>query len=179
MKNSTKVLITLVCVAILGVAVYLFKGPTDNAVATSPAGSTFSTGKSYGVAINLASAGTNGTSTSITNNDASDRYVTGFRVACENVGTSKTAYTGTGLASLQLSIGTTTSAAPATFSSVFPVALNYVISTSTVNVVVASSTTQTATSSNAMVWPMGISMTFATNATNTAVCTVAVDTLAS
>lgn len=146
---------------------------------TSPAGSNFGTAKFAGVAINLASPGANATSTSITNTDSNDRYVTNFKVGCENVGTSKTAYTGTGLSSLQVSIGTTTASAPATFSSFAAVALNLNIATNTVNLIVSSSTLQTATSSMAMVWPTGTPMTFAFNATNTAVCTVGVDYIGS
>lgn len=141
---------------------------------TSPSGSTFLNAKFAGIAMNLASPGTNGTSSSILNTDANDRYVHDFKVGCEGVGTSKTAYTGTGLANLQIAIGTTTTAAPATFLSFAAITTGANISTSTVNFEVASSTTLVATSSLAAIWPANTYMTFFWNATNTAACTVGV-----
>lgn len=179
MKNGYKIILSFLCVAILGFSLYLYKGPTNNVDATSPAGSTFSNAKYYGIAINLASPGANGTSTSITNTDSNDRYVVATKIGCENVGSSRTAYTGAGLASLQISVGTTSTSAPITFSSVFPVVLNQVISTSTQNYLFASSTLVTATTSNAIVWPTGTALTFSFNATNTAACTIGVETLGS
>jgi len=143
-------------------------------VSGSPAGSTLTNAKFAGIVVNPSVPGANATSTSILNTDTFDRYVTGFSVGCENVGTSKTAYTGTGLANWQISIGTTTTAAPATFLSFAAIASSFNLSTSTSDLIAASSTLQIATSSLAMVWPTNTYMTFSFNATNTAACTVGV-----
>ncbi len=166
---------------LLGVLILLvaygtfFKSPQAFA-GTSPAGSSFTTPKFYGVAVNLASPGSTGTSTSLTNTDANDRYVTGYRYACQGIGSSNTAYSGGGLASLFMKIGTTTTAAPATFSSNIPVSNGMTIATSTPINSVASSTAQLG---NAALWRSGEILTFYFNATNTATCTIGVDTIAS
>lgn len=141
---------------------------------SSTVGSTFNTAKFAGVAISLASPGTNATSTSILNTDTNDRYVSAYKIGCENVGTSQTAYTGTGLAALLFSVGTTTTANPVSFSSFAAVATNQTVATGTSNFLMASSTLATGTK-NAAIWPTGTYMTFYFNATNTAACTVGVD----
>lgn len=146
--------------------------------AGSTAGTTFSTAKFAGVAVNLASAGANGSSTSILNGDAFDRYVSSVKVGCEGMGTSKTAYTGTGLSTLQLTVGTSSASAPAELPKAFSnVGASMIIPTSTANYAFASTTSgyNLASSTNSMVWSSGAYMTFGFNATNTAVCTVGVD----
>lgn len=150
-----------------------------NNVGASPSGSTFGDAKTASVVISLASPGANGTSTSILNTDTNDRYVTSWHTACENMGTSKTAYTGAGLANLQESVGTTTTAAPATFISFSAIASGFNLATGTTNMLVSSSTLATATSSLAIVWPANTYMTFSFNATNTAVCTTGVNYIGS
>lgn len=161
-----------------------FLKTTSNTVvqqlAGSAAGSTFNTAKFAGITFGLATPGANGTSSSVTNTDASDRYVTGYRVGCQNVGTSLTAYTGTGLAALTYSIGTSTTAAPASINPFAAITLNRTLGTTTSAIVVASSTTQVATSSYAAIWHSGEIMTITFNATNTASgCTFGLDYMGS
>ena len=174
MKNT---LIGIVVVgAVLGTIAFFNVSPFRSAVQSafgSAAGSTFSTAKFAGVVVSLTTAGASATSTSILNTDAYDRYVSEFKVGCEKVGTSYVANTGAGLASWQISVGTTTTASPAAFSSFAAVATNFVLSTSSTNVLAASSTLATG-SQNATIWPTNTYMTFAFNATNTAACTVGV-----
>lgn len=176
---STKNII-LGIVVLLGIAGVIggYQYPKSQIVqvaGTSPSGSTFNVAKFAGIAVNLALPGANGTSTSILNTDSNDRYVTSFKVGCEGVGTSQTAYTGAGLSALLLKVGTTTTAAPATFTSFAAVALNFTVTTSTPVVLVSSSTLLTATSSLAAAWPTQTYMTFYWNATNTAACTEGVE----
>ncbi len=180
MKTSTITKIVVGIVAVLAIAgAYVFPQyiPTQLA-GISPAGSTFLNAKFAGVAINLANTGANGTSTSILNTDANDRFVVASKIGCSGVGTSQTAYTGAGLANLLVSVGTTTAAAPAGFTSFAAVATNVALSTSTVNLLFASSTLVTGTE-NATLWPTNTYMTFYFNATNTARCTVGVEYLGS
>jgi len=152
---------------------------------SSTAGSTFNTAKFAGIAVSPTAPGSNATSSSILNTDVNDRFVTGIRVGCEAVGTSKTAYTGAGLASLTLSIATSSTAAPATNSNTNLVGGGVVtIATSTPQFIEASSTASTAvpnTGSSAVnnLWLAGSYITFTFNATNTAACTVGVDYIAS
>ena len=141
----------------------------------NPSGTNYSNAMYDGVTVNLGSAGAGATSTSIYNTDSFDRYVTSIRGACVNVGTSKTAYTGTGLVSLQLTVATTTTANPAVIPGNIAVANAFVLSTSTTNFMFASSTTQVSTTSNAIVWPANTYETFWVNATNTATCTFGLD----
>lgn len=169
---------------LLGVLAFFGFTPFGKQVVTqfvgSPAGTTFSTAKFAGVAVSLAAIGANGTSTSILNGDASDRFVSGWRLGCEGLGTSRTV-SGVGLANLLLTIGTTTGSSPTAPSTFAAVANNYIVPTTTGNLIlaipsVASSTIGgTATTTNATVWPSGSYMTFTFNATNTAACTVGVD----
>ena len=169
------IILGVLAVIVTGGIVGGYYFPKNNPVfGSSPAGSTFSTQKVAQVAVNLASPGSNGTSTSILNTDANDRFITGEEVGCETVGTSKTAYTGTGLASLTLTIATTSTAAPATISNTntLPVVT---IATATPNFVISSSTAGTpGTSIVSNIWASGSYLSFATNATNTALCTIGV-----
>lgn len=147
----------------------------------SPAGSTFGTAKFAGVAVNLASPGANGTSTSILNGDASDRYISSIKAGCQGVGSSNTAYVGGGLASLQLTVATSTTAAPATNSNTNSVGGGaVVISTSTAVFGISTSTIAGNSTSPGItkvyfVWASNSYLTFTTNATNTAACTFGVD----
>lgn len=179
MKNINKIILGLVCVCILGIAVYLVKSPTQDVAGSSPVGSSFSTAKFYGVTVNLATPGVYGTSTSILNTDSQDRYVSALKVGCQGVGQSKTPYTGAGNVNLQIIAGTTTTAAPATSTLAQSLAMNFTIATGLPTAFVSSSTLQTATSTNATVWAANTYMTFFFTATNTAVCTVGVDAFGS
>lgn len=139
-------------------------------VLSGATGSTFTTAKYAGVAIDL-STNTGATSTSILNTDTSSRYITNTAVTCTNMGSSFTAVTGTGLATLQLTIGTSTSASPAAVVSVGPfsrVASALVFSTSTAPIgQLASTTLQTSTSTLGVLWKSGEYLSFWWNATNT------------
>lgn len=115
------------------------------------------------------------TSSSIQNTDAQDRVVTSADVACSGTGTSKTAYTGTGLANLTVQIATTSASAPAALGNTNYV-LNVNISTSTTDTYVATSSTNVVNSAtgNAIRWPASSYMTISSNATNTAACVVGI-----
>lgn len=173
---NTKTLLKIVGSIVLVIAIiggYIYPKVVKLA-GTSPSGATFGDQKIAMVAVNLANPGANGTSTSILNTDSNDRYVESSRVGCENVGSSKTAYSGTALAALQFSVGTSSTAAPTSIVPFAFVASAVNLSTSTGSVFFASSTLATATSSLAAIWPTNTYMTFTFNATNTATCTVGV-----
>lgn len=179
-------LITAIILIVLGVAIYgAYQYPLQLAVGTSTAGSTFGTAKYAGIAINLGAPGANATSSSVLNTDANDRYVTAIKAGCEVLGTSRTAYTGTNLAALTISIATSSTAAPAANANTNIVGTTALtIATSTGNFVTASSTASTGASapgSTAVsnIWLAGSYMTFTANATNTGVCTVGVDYIGS
>lgn len=153
----------------------------------SATGSTFNTAKFAGITASLASVGANGTSTSILNTDANDRYVTSLKAACQGIGTSQTAYSGTGLVALKLTVGTTTTSAPATIPTANLIANAVTVATATPILVIASSTaiTPNAGSNSGNIaalndlWAAGSYLTFWVNATNTAVCTFGVDYIGS
>lgn len=179
MKTSYKILLSLVCAALVAAGIYWLKAPTSDVAAVSPQGATFSNSKFYSVAVNLANPGVNATSSAILNTDSNDRYVKTLGIACAGVGTSRTAYTGTALASLQLTVGTSSSNNGVNFLPAAGVASGLVISTSTPYFLLASSTLVTATSSYAIDWPANTYLLFNFNATNTAACTVGVETIPS
>ncbi len=166
----------------------------DQAVG-SPVGTTFANAKV--AAINLFP--TNGaTSTSVLNSDASDRFVIDNFVACTGATTTYAAVTGSALTSLGwiIKAATTSTLAPAVIGNTNLV-MNDAIATGTVAAGVASdyggvvlvASTSIASSSplvnNAGAaaqmfrWAAGSYLTFWSNATNTANCTVGVHYLAS
>jgi len=118
------------------------------------------------------------TSTSVLNSDAQDRVVRGVDVACSGVGTSKTAYTGAGLAALTFTAATTSTSAPAALGNT-NYTFNATVGTSTTDVYVATTTSNGVNSAtgNSMRWQTGTYMTVASNATNTAACVVSVSYL--
>lgn len=133
--------------------------------------------------ISLASPGTtgatgaNGTSTSILNPDATDRYISSIKAGCEVVGASRTAYSGTGLASLTLSVATSSTSGPSSNAGNSNVVGGgtVVIGTSTAQYAVSTSTIGTGSPNIYAVWASGSYLTFTTNATNTATCTFGAD----
>ena len=175
----------VVVAAILGAVTFFGFSPFIKLVqtfGTSAAGSTGTTARQYNIyGVNLAAPGPNATSSSLLNSTGQDIYPTMVDVGCEQVQTSKTAYTGSGLAALTLSVGTSSTAAP----NVVPGNLlvnAYVIGTSTGNFVMASTTSvtgNTASTTGIGIWPNGTYLTFWFNATNTAVCTVGVSAFSS
>lgn len=187
MDTSKYIYLTVAIGAVLGALAFFNVTPFRTVVhsvtqqftaGSSPTGSTFGTAKL--AAITMALAGSTGTTTSIQNTDSNDRLVTASHAACEGVGTSQTAGSGSGLANLTFSVGTTSlNFASATTTTPAPWAKIAVfnVATNTINAEVSSTTLATATSSNAIVWPAGTYMTFWWNATNTATCTVGVSYL--
>lgn len=176
MKNILLVLVGLVVIGVVTFLGITYPKAVSN-FGASAVGSTFQVANQYGVTINFATA----TTTYIQNTSAVDRYISATKVGCEGVGSSQTAYTGTGLASWQLTVATSSTNVSGTAPSLGAAALTnaFVLGTSTTNLLVASSTLLTATSSNAAIWPAGSYLAFQTNATNTAVCTVSVDAFGS
>lgn len=182
MSTLSKILVSAVIAGaiVAGVAFFVKENSSQSvAQGTSSSGNVYNTAKFAGKVANLASPGANGTSTSILNTDATDRYVTGLRIGCEGVGSSKTAYTGAGLAALTITVATSSTAAPATLSPWAAITVGFTIPTSTPAYVLASSTPQLATSTWPAIWPTNTNMTFQTNATNTGVCTFGVDYIGS
>lgn len=163
----------IICLAIIGGYKYPLQ-QAQTVIAGSPTGTTFNTVKMAAIVFSLTS-----TSTSILNPFGQAVYVRGPRVACNTVGTSKTAFTGAGLASLTMLIGTSSAALTSASTGLNSAAEvgNLTIATSTGNFLLASSTTDTATSTNAIAWGATEYMSFQTNATNTAICTVGVEIL--
>lgn len=179
MTSTTKAFLALVGAAIIGLAIYgAYQFPVaPEATVSSTAGSTFSFAKYAGVRADLSAPGSTGTSTSVYNSDSSERYITGIRSGCSLVGTSRTAYTGAGLAALLFSAATSSTASPAVQTNTNKVGGGDVtVGTSTPNYAVATSSA-TGSGSNAVynIWPAGSYLTFTTNATNTAQCTFGVD----
>lgn len=180
---------------IVGAYWYPKAGNELSANAGSPAGSTFTSAKV--AQINLSP--TNGaTSTSVLNSDSSDRFVTDNFIGCTGATTTYAAVTGSALTNLGwiIKAATTSTSAPAVVSNTNLV-MNDAIATGTVAAGVASdyggivlvASTSIATSSpfvnNAAAasqifrWAAGSYLTFFSNATNTAACTVGVHYLAS
>lgn len=158
-----------------------FRTIVQNVIAGSAAGNTFNDSKNALVIVNLANPGTNGTSTSILNGDSFDRYVTDVKIGCESLGTSQTAYTGAGLASLQFKLATSSTANPVALTNTNLIGGGaFTIGTSSVQFVESSSTAaglpSGAGGSNSMlvIWPSGTYLAFSSNATNTAACTIGV-----
>lgn len=179
MTTTQKSILALVGVVVL-LAIYgAYQYPIVQQLAgAAPQGATYSGVAGQSIVVNLAAPGANATSSSILNTSSNDYYVTAIRAACNGVGTSQTAYTGTGLVALTLTVATTSTAAPATL----PTATNKVgnstltIATSTGTFVVASSTAVLPGSTLINnIWASGSYMTFTTNATNTAICTFGAD----
>lgn len=184
MTTSTKVWLWVAVIgAIFGMCAFLGLTPfakqsvtqviQQGSQAGSPVGATFGDAKVSAIVINLATA----TSTAIQNNSGSDQYLMKDAIGCEGIGTSQTAYTGAGLASLKVQAATSSTGTGVLTNGNW--VFNFTIPTSTPTFTMSSSTVDTATTTNWTVWQAGSWMQFATNATNTAVCTFGVFTLSS
>lgn len=162
---------------VIGVMIGLHFASKPLQVGTTVQGGTYNTSLQASVAINLATPGVNATSSTILNTDANDRYISAIKVGCENIGTSKTAYSGGGLATLTLKVATSSTAAPLDVPSTNLVGGgSLTIATSTPNFGIASSTMAIpGVSLVNFIWAAGSNIDFTVNATNTAVCTVGVD----
>lgn len=147
----------------------------EQVVGSTTQGTTGNTARQANIyGVNLAAPGANATSSSILNPTGQDVYVTAIKVGCEGVGTSKTAYSGTGLASLTFSVATTSTAAPAAQGANTINGGTFTIGTST-SYYAAASSTAVLNGSYTIIWGAGSYLTFFTNATNTAICTFGVD----
>jgi len=173
MKYLKYIFGVLVFLAIAGGYVY---PKAIESFGTPVVGTTFSTAKV--AAINMIPSTASATSSSIYNGDDNDRFVTDAFVACGGVGTSKTAYTGTGLANWTWYAATTTTNAPSDplSSTATNLAMNVNVSTTTAADAYTATTTYTQVFNRR--WAAGAYMTFQPNATNTATCNVGVHYLA-
>jgi hypothetical protein len=148
-------------------------------VGASPAGTTSQTAKFAGVVANLLTIGANGTSSSILNGDANDRYITSIDAGCEGLGQSNTT-AGGALANLLMKAATTSTANPPAITNTNLIGVGQTtIGTTTGNFVSASSTAAGTSGSSGStlvnnIWAAGSYLTFTVNATNTAACTFGV-----
>lgn len=135
----------------------------------SPTGSTFNTAKVAAVVMTPSS--NTATSSSILNSDVGDRIVLDGFVSCPVVG-SPLLYDGTGPATWVWTAATTSTAAPALFTSTVLAAMKLAVTTSTSADSYGATTTYTNT--NARRWNAGSYMTFQPLGTTTATCVVGV-----
>ena len=170
MKTSEKIILGVIgIIAVVGLFLPVQKLINIGASAVN---STFLSAKVAAIAF---SPTTGATTTSILNTDASDRIVTDAFVTCSGVGTSYTALTGAGLASLQFKMATSSTAFPAIISNTNLLLSSAVIATSSVDVYVATTTPGLAgTSDFVRRWAAGSYLAVTSNATNTAACIVGV-----
>lgn len=137
----------------------------------APVGTQFGTMKIASINWSLTSGGA--TTTSVYNNDLNDRYIESSFLACDTVGTSKTAYSGAGLAALIIRAATTTTAAPTIVTNT-NYAANYASVATSTAVLLTSSSTEGVLTGYSRVWPSQTYLSFFSNATNTAQCTAGV-----
>lgn len=162
-------------ILVLGAITYVgVTFPQTSVFVGSPVGTTFNTAKI--AAINMTISTASATSSSILNSDASARYITDGFVACTGIGTSLTAVTGAGLATLQFQMATTSTSAPANLGTNYSERVTLATSSATFYV---ASTTEGAIAGFSRYWDAGTYLTIQPNATNTAACTVGVHYLAS
>ncbi len=174
MKNIL-ITVALVVAIALGVGAYFYPENVQS-LGNSATGTQFGTAKIAATSWSLATG--SATTTSLYNNDQNDRIIQSSFVSCTGVGTSKTAYTGAGLAALIVRAATTTTAAPAIVTNTNYVA-NYSSVGTTTTVSYQASSTDPVLSSYGRVWPAGTYLSFYANATNTAQCIAGVNYLQS
>lgn len=165
---NTKIKFGLGLVAVIAIVGAYFFPTLQAGLGASDTGSTFSTQKTAAI---VWTPSTGATTTSIQNTDANDRYVTSSHIYCGTVGTSLTPLTGTGLAAVLIKAATTSTAAPAIVTNA-NLTMSVTLATSSVDSIVSTSTFGTAYWQR---WAAGSYMSFYSNATNTAVCTVGVN----
>lgn len=177
-KELTIGALIVVLAIVIGVSVW---SEGHNQIATaSPAGTTGTTAKFASVTWAMTSA----TSSSVLNSDASDRDIIAIKYGCNSVGTSFTAYTGVPLTSAGLTLKAATTSTIAS-ASLLVSNTNNVVSTSIATSTASSGFLTLASSTMAIagsayfnqVWLAGSYLTFFTNATNTAACTIGVEYL--
>lgn len=183
--NKKIYIVSLVVAVLLGIFIgyEIFSNHgTKEVFGASPTGATFNTQPAYLIVMNLSNS--TGTSTSILNSSPNDYYILNEQVGCESVGTSKTAFTGAGLAALTLSFATSSVSAPNTNNNgniIGSTALT--VSTTTPYFTYSSTTATNGTTPGSTlvsnIWSAGSYLTVTANATNTAQCTVGVNTISS
>lgn len=169
-EHIVPVVVVVILVGIVGGYFFPLSVPQVTVQGSNAVGTTFNTAKV--AAINIAPATAAATSSSILNTDTTDRIIMDSFAACTGFGTSNTAYTGTGLASLLIRMATTSTSAPANLTNT-NYAANLTIATTTAVGYTASSTEGILTGYS-RIWPTGTYLTIQPNATNTAACTVGV-----
>ena len=181
MKNYIKYISVVVIGIAIGLIVAKFLAPRVELTAgASAVGATFTTAKEAAITWTLSNGAT---TTSILNTDASDRYIKAAQAMCTGVGTSYTAVTGAGLASLTITAATTSAAAPASITNVNTFLTSQTLATSSASSYFSTSTPQLGGGSPftdyTRIWASGSYITFASNATSTATCTIGVTYLGS
>lgn len=177
-----KIIYTVVGILVLVGVFFLGKslGTVNLTAGASATGSTFSTAKEAAITWTLSNSAT---TTSILNTDANDRYIKTAQAMCTGVGTSFTAFTGAALSALTITAATTSTAAPATITNVNTFLTNQTLATTSPNSYFSTSTPELGGGSPfadyARIWAAGSYITFASNATNTATCTIGVTYLGS
>lgn len=167
-----KVIFSLVgIVAVLALIGAYYFPQFQTSVGASPTGTTWGTARI--ASINWSLASHLATSTSLYNYDTQPRIIESSFVTCESMGTSKTAYTGAGLANLIIRAATTTTEAPAVITNA-NYAANYATVATSTAVLLTASSTEGVINGYSRIWPAGTYLTFWSNATNTAQCTVGV-----
>ncbi len=172
MKNS-KIVILVFAALVVGVITGYVLSHKPQTVTLQATGTTNSTAKVLSIKMDLSSP--TGTTTSIA--IPQDYAVANSFAYCTSVGTSKTAYTGAGLASLLINGATTSSAVTGNLA-------DYNTNYATESLLIGTSTTFTFASSTNDVTgfkrylPQSAFYTFSANATNTAQCTVGVNVIA-
>ncbi len=167
-SNIISVAVALVVGVVLG---YALSHQSVSVGAISPVGTTGTTGKYLSVTMSL--NGTTGTTTSILNRFGQDVAVRATDVMCQTVGTSRTAYTGAGLAALNFKIAT--SSTNTVTGNVTDINANYLanlnVGTSTTDDYAATSTEGVIQGTSRII-PAGAYAIISSNATNTASCAV-------
>ncbi len=170
MKNLTNILLSVLIVLCVGL---YFKSPSSYSVqGISSSGVTNTTAKLY--TITVAPSTDSATTSSLFNNDGTDRMVIQSVAGCTGVGTSQTYLTGTGLASFKFQMSTSSISVDAKSNTNY--ASNIVVATSSAWAETAS-TTLGAIGAVSLVWPTQTYLNITSNATNTAACTVGVSTI--
>lgn len=169
MRN--KIIIGIVIAVLVGTVLGYTLSHKVSLGTISPAGTTNTSGKYYSQTFSLATA--SATTTSILNASGFDLAVRAVDVMCQGMGSSKTAYTGAGLANLIIKIAT--SSTNAITKDVADVNTNYLanitIGTTTLDSYQASSTEGIIPSTTRII-PNGAYAIISSNATNTAACSV-------
>lgn len=166
---NKKYILGLVLVGIVAITALFFPKYQTSPIASgtsSTSGTVNNTAKIASIAMALST----GTSSSILNTDATDRIVESGFYSCDNLTTVLNPYNGAGLAALSFEVATTSAAASsATAVTNGNAAFKSTVATSSSYGFVASSTYAVPFP---RVWAAGSYMTFWSNATTTASCTI-------